>query len=135
MPPWLSNRTRIALMLCPPACMVANMAVINRSRTVNAHGLIPSTAAAMMTVGKVIFGRYICIASVGALGCHKPVSAIAPNAKTVNVESVMMRRSCDVAAMLPFDDELPIHGGIGAPTTTNVTVESVGACFIDRKSV
>src|SRR3990170_1279404 len=123
----------MTLMLCPPACMVASMAVMKRSRTVNAHGLMPSTAAATMTVGNVILGRYICMASAGALGCHKPVSAMAPNATIANVERMTMRRNCEVVAILCFYNDLAIHGGIGFPATANVTVESVGACFFRRE--
>src|SRR5512134_1519734 len=115
----------MAWMLCPPDCMVASIAVMNSNSTVNAHGLIPSTAAATMTVGRVIFGKYICMASIGALGCHRPVRAMALNATTANVESVRMRRSGDVAIMLALDNDLAIHSGIGTPSTTNITVKSI----------
>jgi hypothetical protein len=83
-----------------PACIVASMAVMNRSRTVNAHGLIPSIAAATTTAGSVILGRYICMDSIGAFGCHQPVSAIAPSATTASAERIRMRRSGNVAVIL-----------------------------------
>src|SRR3990172_796555 len=138
MPPWPSSRARMTFTLCPPAspwrrgdtCMVASMAVMKRSRTVKAHGLMPSTAAATMTVGRVILGRYIFMASAGALGCQKPVSAIAPKATTANAERMTMRRNCEVVAMLSFDNDLAVHGWIGFPAAANVTVESVRSCFI-----
>src|SRR3972149_12041383 len=134
MPPGPSSRARMTLTLCPPACMVASMAVMKRSRTVKAHGLMPSTAAATITVGRVILGRYIFMASAGALGCQKPVSAIAPKATTANAERMTMRRNCEVVAMLSFDNDLAVHGWIGFPAAANVTVESVSACLLRRES-
>ena len=108
-------------------------AVMKRSRTVNAHGLIPSTVAATITVGKVIFGRYICMASAGALGCHKPVSATAPKATTANVDRVIIRRRGEVVTMLSFDNQLTIHRRIRPYTTANIAVIGVCARLIGRK--
>jgi hypothetical protein len=69
-----SNRARNVLTFASPAFSVEVNAVMNNSNTVNAHGLMPSTTPATITVGKVICGRYLCIAISGAFGCHNPVN-------------------------------------------------------------
>src|SRR5512138_1838437 len=101
--------------------MVASMAVMKSSKTVKAQGLMPSTAAATTTVGRVIFGRYICMAAIGALGCHKPVNASAPRATTINVERMRIRRRGEVVTMLSFDNQLAAHGRIRLTSTADVT--------------
>src|SRR5512138_1202761 len=117
----------MARRLCSPACVVANIAVMKRSNTVNAQGLMPSTAAATTTVGRVILGRYICMASAGALGCHKPVNAIAPRATMASVERITVRRRGEVATILSFDNQLTVHGGVRLAATADITVEGIGA--------
>lgn len=53
MPPIPSSRERGAPGFCSPTCSVAVIAVMNRSRTVKAQGLMPSMAPATITVGSV----------------------------------------------------------------------------------
>src|SRR3990172_11533626 len=120
--PIRSRRALTADVFCEPDGIVVSSAVMKSSSTVKAHGLIPSTTPATSTVGNVIVGRNACIEAFGAFGCHSPVRATAPSARTVRNPRTTTRR-VRVLVTSRLDHQLALHRRVGTAATAYVAIE------------